>query len=200
MKELDIESFKEYKTCYKEYATCWSSLILSYGKNLDRFPLIREGFAHELNVSREALFSWVIGYDGQAFTIPMQDNNSWSGIQRRFPNGKKCCVQGSKLGIMCSTILDISPEEPLFICEGFTDAISVHDLGFNSIARPHCHFIDGVIDYLNQYEYDWDDIIIIPDNDAVGTEGAKNLAQKIIRNVEYDHLNTFKFSGTKDIR
>ena len=200
MGELNVEPFKEYKIFNTNYATCWRKLVASYVKNLDRFPLLREGLMHELNVSRESLFEWDIGYDGTAFTIPMYTNYVLSGIQRRFPNGKKCCVQGSKLGIILAAYQFYSPEEPLFICEGFTDAISVCDLGFNAIARPHCHFIDGIIEYLNAIEYAWDNIIIVPDNDVVGTEGAKNLHKSIIRNVEHLHIDTFNFSGAKDIR
>jgi len=204
MKLLDLEPLKEYNTHSKNYKVCWSKLIPSYMENLNRLPLLKEGLAHELNIKTHLLSDWLVGYDGQSFTIPMVEAGIYVGVQRRFPNGKKCCVTGSKLGIMENSAYGTYPDEPIFICEGFTDTVAVNDLGFTSIARPHCHFITGVTDYLNYGEegYDecWTNIIIIPDNDTVGVEGANKLLDSIRGDTDYDCLSMFKFSGAKDIR
>ena len=205
MKLLNIEPLKEYNACSSNYRVRWGKLILSYKDNLNRLPLLKEGLAHELNIQTKLLSYWDVGYDGQAFTIPMIENCQWAGVQRRFPDGKKCCITGSKLGVISNNSFGVWKNEPLFICEGFTDAIAVNDLGFNSIARPHCHFVEGVIDYLNygdevEEEEGWNNIIIVPDNDAIGIEGAKHLFDSICINVAYGRIEVFKFSGAKDVR
>jgi len=211
MSLLNIEPLKEYNTHSSNYRVRWGRLITSYKENLNRFPLLREGLVHELNIQTRLLNHWDVGYDGQAFTIPMLEDGQWVGVQRRFPDGKKCCITGSKLGVMGNNSCGVWKNMPLFICEGFTDAIAVGDLGFSSIARPHCHFVEGVIDYLNygdegygdegEEEEEWNNIIIVPDNDAVGIEGANNLLDSIRKNVSfYDRLDMFEFSGAKDVR
>lgn len=180
----------------------WSKLARDYKNKLDSLPLIKLGLANELNINVSTLSQWDVGYDGQAFTIPMFSNGTYNGIQRRFPNGGKCCVEGSKLGIMMSNE-EYYPGDTLFICEGFSDAISVHDLVFTAIARPNCHFTD-MLDFLTDDDDEYDDeeyydIIIIPDNDKVGLDGAKELRQHLDYNIVGD-IRIFEFKGADDIR
>jgi len=97
----------------------------------------------------------------------------------------------------------------LFICEGFSDGISVWDLGFQSIARPHCKYTEGIEVLCNDgILAGVEQIIIIPDNDTVGIAGAEELRDEL-GELYYDNdewgdglvdITIFSFDGAKDIR
>jgi len=102
--------------------------------NLQKRPLLKCDLAKELNISTRSLDDWRVGYDGQGFTIPMfredlmeyAKERGMCGIQRRFSDGTKRCVAGSRLGLMYPQ--DLLDDDYIFICEGFSDGISVWDL------------------------------------------------------------------------
>ena len=200
MGRLNLKEHKVYKNDSK-MRTRWDDLAFSYVKKLNSLPLLKQGLANEFNVDPGLMNKWRVGYDGNAFTIPMYRNytgESVCGIQRRFPNGKKCCVTGSKLGIMYP-IFSYPTDVPLFICEGVSDAICVNDLGYNSVARPHCYFND-----LDEYFGDslWEQVLIIPDNDEVGIKGGHALWDYLVKNhnEQFTELITVEYDGAKDIR
>ena len=61
---------------------------------------VLKDLAQNLGVSIKTLYSFSIGYDGVAFTFPFRNPSGVViGEQRRFPNGMKCCVEGSNLGL-----------------------------------------------------------------------------------------------------
>lgn len=193
-----------YKNNKEHLLTRWKSFSKDCYNNLQKFPLIKLGLAKELNVSTKSLDDWLVGFDGQSFTIPMfrEDlseyarDNGFCGVQRRFPDGSKRCVKGSHLGYMYPYPL-FNYENYIFICEGFSDGISVHDLGLPCMSRPNCNYKDGIIDWLGA----WDDedcvVTIIPDNDDVGMEGARSLHRELD---DYFYCNIFSFNGARDIR
>lgn len=131
-----------------------------------------------LDISMDSALEFLTGWDGTAFTTPMY-NSSFDiiGIHRRFPNGKKCCVEGSQLGLFISCGYKQRCNETLFICEGFSDTVSVYDLGFFAIGKPSAQFGDDyILDFINQNKIE--KVIIIPDNDKteVGFKAAEKLA------------------------
>lgn len=202
MVSLNLSEHESYKDC-NNYKVRWGSLVNDYVNALNRLPLIKTALINSLGVSDSCFALWNIGYDGQAYTIPMMSScEEIDGIQRRFPNSKKCCVTGSKLGMFKSEKW-IESNNPIYICEGFSDTICVEDLGFQAIGRPHCHYIEGIIDYL--YYIDgciegYESIIIIPDNDEVGKSGAGKLFDKIDKQIRCRNLQFFTFEEAKDIR
>jgi len=193
-----------YKNNKANLQTMWMQFTESCHDNLQKFPLLKLGLAKELNVSLKSLDDWLIGYDGNSFTIPMfrEDlpeyyrENGFCGIQRRFSDGSKRCITGSRLGLMYAHQY-IESDGEIFICEGFSDGISVYDLGFNSIARPHCRHTEGIMDFFTDVLEGVDTIIIIPDNDTVGMEGAEKLQNDLDNS--YDCI-LFDYCGAKDIR
>lgn len=205
MNELSLSSCIIYKPDRKNLDTRWQMFNKSCYDNLQRFPLLKLGLAKQLNVSRASLDDWLVGYDGQAFTVPMFREDSgeylreggFCGIQRRFPDGTKRCVAGSCLGLMYSYEHIENDCDSVFICEGFSDGISVYDLGLSSISRPHCHYIEGIGGFFTDVVECFDSLIIIPDNDVVGMEGAKKL-QSILQH-DYDCI-IFSIDGAKDVR
>lgn len=215
MSELKLSEFTVYKNNDHNLLTRWKQFTETCHDNLQKFPLLKLGLAKQLNVSTKSLDDWVVGYDGCSFTIPMfrEDLTEYHlqrgtcGIQRRFPDGTKRCVTGSRLGLMYpyNSIGDYY----MFICEGFSDAISIWDLGFQSIARPHCRHTEGIEELFTESVLaGTNKIIIIPDNDIVGIEGAERLQDELSK-LYYDDgewgeapidCTIFTFSGAKDVR
>ena len=201
MENLNLCEYESYKN-NGNYTIRWGSLVSDYVSNLNRLPLIKTALINSLGVGGSCFCRWSIGYDGQAYTIPMYGiYEDIKGIQRRFPNSKKCCVTGSKLGIFKSEKF-IGCDIPLFICEGFSDTICVEDLGFQVIGRPHRHYVREIVDYLDIIiDYgECSNIVIIPDNDKVGKDGAGELFDKIDKEIRCSDLDLFIFEGAKDIR
>lgn len=192
-----------HKNNSKSLLTRWKLFTESCCDNLKKFPLLKLGLAKELNINIKKLDEWLVGFDGTSFTIPMfrEDlteynlDKGFCGVQRRFPDGTKRCITGSRLGLMYP--YGYIGDYYIFICEGFSDAISVWDLGLQSIARPHCRHTDGIEELFDFVLEEVEEIIIIPDNDTVGREGAEQLQS--ILGVDYD-CRIHYFSGAKDIR
>ncbi len=203
MQRLNLSDLGVYKNNKKDLSTRWQNFSKDCYENLRKFPLLKLGLLKQLNVSTESLDAWRIGYDGVSFIIPMlrEDlggyyyQNGFCGAQRRFSDGTKRCIKGSCLGLMYS--YEDVKDSTVFICEGFSDGISVYDLGLNSIARPHCHYTGGISDFLEEILFTWK-VVIIPDNDVVGIEGA----EKLYKILEQDSscCAIFDFDGAKDIR
>lgn len=195
-----------YKNNKANLQTRWKPFTTSCYDNLQKFPLLKLGLAKELNISTKSLDDWLVGYDGQSFTIPMfrEDlseyyrEHGFCGIQRRFPDGTKRCVTGSRLGLMYAWE-HIEFDGHGFICEGFSDGISVYDLGFNSMTRPHCRYTDGISEFFEDILDGIDRVIIIPDNDIVGREGATKLYEILRWDYDCSILCIFN-NKEKDIR
>ena len=215
MDKLNLSESTVYKNNIKSLHTLWAQHTQSCYVNLQKYPLLKLGLAKELDISTKSLDDWQVGYDGNAFTIPMfredlpeyNRERGFCGIQRRFPDSSKRCVTGSHLGLMYphARISDYY----IFICEGFSDGISVWDLGLQSITRPHCRYIDGIYRFLDEVIGSVERIIIIPDNDTVGREGAEQLQNELdglyYEDEEWEgdeevDITIFSFDGAKDIR
>lgn len=212
MAELNLSDFTIHKNSKDKLQTRWKQFTESCYDNLQKFPLLKLGLAKQLNISTKSLDDWLVGYDNFSFTIPMFRENlteyyrerGYCGVQRRYPDGTKRCITGSRLGLMYpySRVGDYY----VFICEGFSDGISVWDLGFESIARPHCRYTEGIEGLFTEgILTDTEKIIIIPDNDTVGMEGAIEL-QSELSDIYYGEegwpceCDIFTFDGAKDIR
>jgi len=77
-----------------------------------------------------------------------------------------------------------------------------------SIARPHCRHTDGIVEFFNDVGESVEDIVIIPDNDTMGMEGAERLKDEL-SGLYFDddewgdilcECTIFSFNGAKDIR
>jgi hypothetical protein len=106
----------------------------------------------------------------------MRDENcKIIGIRRRFGDGHKRAITGSRNGLFIPA--GLSKDKPLFICEGPTDTAAALDLGFEAIGRPNC---DSKIDMTVRFARGRR-IMIVCDNDPPGREGAKKLAGELIK-------------------
>lgn len=214
MNKLNLSGSTIHKNNKDKLQTRWKQFNESCYDNLQKFPLLKLGLAKQLDISIKSLNDWLVGYDGNAFTIPMfredlleyKREGGFCGIQRRFPDGSKRCVTGSHLGLMypCNYIGDYY----IFICEGFSDAISIWDLGLQSMARPHCRYTDGIEEFFGDGKWGTEHIVIVPDNDTVGKEGATKLQGVLDGMNYYDDegweincdISIFPLDGAKDVR
>ena len=125
-----------------------------------------------LGVSVQGLKRLNTGWDGRAFTFGMSnDFGKIIGIRRRFPNGYKVSVKGSRTGLFIPD--DLLHEGLLLICEGPTDTVAALDLGFDAIGRPNCNC---KIEMTASAVKDYKEIVIVADNDTAGKAGAERLA------------------------
>lgn len=199
-----LSSISVHKNSRDKLQTRWSAFNKSCCDNLKKYPLLKLGLAKELNISTKSLDEWQVGFDGCSFTIPMfrEDlpeyyrENGFCGIQRRFPDGSKRCITSSRLGLMYPYEYILSFGY-IFICEGFSDGISIYDLGLNSLARPYCRHTVGIKNFLDDVLEGIDTVIIVPDNDVVGIEGAEMLQDML--QCDYNCI-VHPFDGAKDIR
>ncbi len=128
--------------------------------------------ATALGVSAASL-NWLnVGWDGKAYTFPMSDDiGNVIGIQRRFPNGRKVSVNGSKTGLFIPS--DLPAESILLICEGSTDTATALDLGYTAFGRPSCNSkVEMTANFARGRA-----VIIVSDNDSVGLTGSQRLAR-----------------------
>jgi len=217
IKDLDIDQYVSYDySKWPQYSIVFYDLVTNYHKELKKFPLISTAFLKDLDISKGMIDCFNIGYDGSAYTIPMYNHyNEVTGIQRRFPNGSKCCVPHSKLGVFKPEHIETLDEEGryipnniVFICEGSSDTLAVSNLGFNAIGRPYCHYD------MEQWKF-WPffgmfpKIVIIPDTDKIGLKSAMKLKQNLIQlsltnpifsDCKPVNIKLLEFTGAKDIR
>lgn len=204
---LDLTPYNAYdlsKTQSAQMMTRWTLYIKDCYRNLERYPLLKLGLAKQLQVSQRSLEHFNIGWNGAAYTIPMMTfsgnyrDGGLCGAIRRFPDGTKKAVYGSNLGWISPQLFDFDyDEEVIYLCEGFSDALILHDLGFTALGRPNCHFVKDIDYLLDKFSGVGPLIVIIPDNDEVGKAGAHKLHDKIPTNME---SRIFEFKGAKDIR
>jgi hypothetical protein len=134
-----------------------------------------ESLSQQLGVSIHSLKRLHTGWDGRAYTFPMRDENmKIIGIRRRFGDGNKKALAGSRNGLFVPT--GLSKDKPLFITEGPTDCATALDLDFDSVGRPNCNSrIDMVVRFVKERN-----AVIIADNDSAGVKGAEKLARKLV--------------------
>jgi len=132
-------------------------------------------------VSDSALEQIETGWDGEAYTFSLRNSDDEiTGIQRRFPSGKKRMVKGSLNGIFIPR-LDwdkLSNKWCLFICEGVSDTATALDMGLPAIGRHNCGTgKDHIIKFCAKKKPQR--IVIVADNDEAGVKGAKLLGREI---------------------
>ncbi len=118
------------------------------------------------------------GWDGEAWTFPFRlPNYDIIGIQRRFPDGFKCAVDGTRNGLF---LTEMEPTSNLFITEGISDMATMLDMGYFTIARPNNDSCNDMIEEYIKYHLPSSSgsrVFIISDNDDAGIKGSEKLAE-----------------------
>jgi len=163
-----------------------------FEKNLDCERLKK--LSEILGVSQASLRRLNVGWDGSAWTFPMRDTHgNVIGIQRRFPDGKKNFLKGSRNGLFVPS--GLASNETLLICEGVSDVGSALDLGFEAIGRASCNTGAEMLSECVRGR----DVVIIGDNDDAGKKGAQVLALKLALYCPSVKI-IFPPEGVKDLR
>lgn len=151
----------------------WNTIYDAYVKNVDMPQL--QALAISLGVNLGSLIQLGIGWDGEAWTFPVQDADlEIVGIMRRWNSGHKKFVRGSHSGLYVPQFF--RPDlPPVVICEGLSDTAAALDMKLNAIGRMNCQTGEDELKALIQVE----DIIIVADNDPAGIRGAADLQREI---------------------
>lgn len=155
----------------------------------------------ELGVEPDALRALGVGWNAsrRAFSFPMREpNGNICGIRYRARNGSKFSERGSREGLF------FQPDETvcqyLAVVEGASDAAAMWSIGFRSvIGRASCHGnIEQVTSLCRRGRFN--QVVIIPDSDAVGWLGAKKLSDALL-GLSRIESELFQLpDGVKDVR
>lgn len=165
-----------------------------------------QALADTLRVPVDALDALPIGWDGQAWTFDEWDaNGSRIGVARRFPNGRKVMVKGSRRGLTLPTDWRNKPG-PVLILEGASDAIAGTYAGLCCIGRPsNCGGSKLLAELLSDWPTDRG-IIVVGERDEKdnGTWPGRDGAASVARNLTAALGSRVPFvlppSGVKDVR
>lgn len=155
---------------------------------------------YKWDICMDILYDLCIGDDGEAATIPMcNEDGEVVGIQRQFPDGKKCCIEGSQLGLFVPYWYP-KDFDHMFITEGCSDCASIMDLGFFAIGRASAGTcIDMTVKWVKKNCPNVQ-IIIVADNDKPGITAAKELHEAFYENEIPKHEFKIVSFESKDIR
>lgn len=159
-------------------------------------------FAAELGVGLASLTAFGVGWAAvyPAWSFPMTDptTDRVTGIRLRPPVGKKFSVTGGKESLFTPDA-SAPADEMLLVCEGATDAIAAHTIGFpNAVGRPSC---TGGTAYLVALvrRHKPAGVVVVGDNDEPGMRGAEALACKLTLHSRDVRVITPP-AGVKDLR
>lgn len=140
-----------------------------------------------------SLKAFGVGWSGKhmAWTIPSLNPllGVPTGIQLRRLDGSKLSVKGSRYALYSPR--QEYPDTTLLVCEGASDALAAHSLGFGLVAGRHnCRSGIEYIVHLARTRKPTR-VVIVADNDGngVGLEGAMQLAEKLA----YHHKDVVVF-------
>jgi hypothetical protein len=133
--------------------------------------------AGSLDVTPRSLRRLGVGSSAGGFTFPMRDEQlNIIGIRRRFDNGRKNSIKGSKNGLFIPRGIENATK--LVICEGPTDCAAALDLGWAAIGRPNCNSkVAMTVRYVRRRP-----VVIIADRDHAGIRGARKLTDALVQN------------------
>jgi len=159
-----------------------------------------EFLSERWNVCPDILYDLGIGFDGEAAIIPMYNELGRKvGIQRQFPDGKKCCIEGSQLGLFIPFLY--GEVEKLFITEGCSDCACILDLGFHAIGRASAGTCQDMAVKWVESNIDISvPVFTIADNDEAGIKAAKSLGYDIYIPEQKDIRKEIKVKGKETIK
>lgn len=154
----------------------FSMLAQKYRNNMETRR--KEQLARELGVTANALTCLGVGWDGEAFTFPMQDAGGIVvGIRRRFADGRKLSVKGGHEGCFVPFGVPGDLATSIVVCEGPSDTAALLDLRYEVIGRPSCTGGTEIVKRLARKM----DVVIVADDDEPGIRGAERLARALKR-------------------
>jgi len=204
---IQIEAKPSGTSCQKKKKVVdWNTLQDKYWHR-GYAELNRAFLASDWKVSINIMYHLGVGWDDEAWTFPMRNElYQIIGIQKRYLNGRKICMNGSKLGLFI-------PNQPLqsdalLITEGVSDTAVALNLGFAAIGRPSCNTGSRLIARWLQkhniwyekrklWRSKWKKIVIVSDNGNDNErEGAIKLRNYLTKHWKIDMI----IPEAKDLR
>lgn len=129
-----------------------------------------------------------LGVRGSRYVFPERDDLLRPvGVAYRRLNGKKTCHKGSTRGLTIP-VVERGFGGALYVAEGATDAMALHQLHVRAIGRPAAVPSARVFDWLTAYltRHGDEGVVIVGDNDPpdekgrrVGRDAARELAERL---------------------
>lgn len=173
LKKLSKKKARRKKSKSLNWYSLWADYLATYDT--------LEPLVSQWDVDIGVLRSYGVGWDGQAWTIPMK--NAYEkiiGIQKRFPDGSKCCVEESQLGLFIPIQYQIFNQRPqLIITEGFSDCVIAAECGYFAVGKPCAGIGDEmVLEFVINHSIA--SIYITADNNLPGIEYSRILQKKLL--------------------
>lgn len=133
--------------------------------------------ARDLGVSEVALERLWTGVEGKAIVFPMRNGKfDVIGLRKRWPDGGKSSVRGSKNGVFVAS--NLTAGGTLYVTEGPTDTAALLTLHLPAIGRPSCNGGIKIVDELVQTLRP-NRVVIVADADQPGQDGAHGLGAAV---------------------
>ena len=176
----------------------WDVLQKYYLASIEKFGY---SLAEQWIIKSEILKDFGVGRDKNSWTIPMFDSDfKICGIQKRYDDGTKKMVRGTRSGLFISNRfknLRVAPKG-LVICEGFSDTAIAANLGYTAIGRASCsQGVGFLVNILSKCETKY--VKLIQDNDYAGEMGTK-LLEKSLTKEGVECIIVKMPDGIKDLR
>jgi hypothetical protein len=153
----------------------WKSLQQTYKIQLSTY-----GQYPSIGFARDTYDQYFCGWNGKGWTFPVWDDKlSISGMQVRYPDGTKCSVTGTRIGVFVPRCIDAAKRSILCITEGLTDAMVSTEFGIPAIGKWNCDSTHEIVLSLILDKIKPSRIIMVSDNDDPGKQGAKELYKMI---------------------
>lgn len=148
----------------------WQALNVCYQSAIRPALLAEE--CQSLGISVKTWRAFGVGWDGEAWTMPMYDGDGrMIGIHRRT-KPQKCCVHGSHLGLFVPSGLNGC--DMLLAPEGASDAACLLDLGYAVVGRPNSSARGNWLIAWCQ-AHGVKQLVLVADNDEAGQRGAADI-------------------------
>ena len=179
-KLVDTMAKKKVKNLRERPSIKWHERTVRFlVTKLDENFVYLKKLADDWNIDVETLFSYYVGIfedwsdHHKSYTIPMRnEHKEIIGIQSRYLDGSKSCIEGSQLGLFIPHIL--IENRRVVICEGFSDAAVVTDLGFFGAGLPSAsvghEMMKTFLDTAGVKK-----VTIVADNDSAGKKSAEKM-------------------------
>ena len=137
-----------------------------------------------------------VGVHDNSWTFPMWNyEGACIGIRKRGFIGGKWSQKESRSGVFRSRIHDLQNSDWLLICEGETDCMVAHELGFKAIGLPGARQAAKMISRFCLGQK----VVIVSDNDEIGIQASMGLRGKL-KESGFDVCMIRPPSSFKDLR
>ena len=150
----------------------------------DNMPASRRAYWHSRGLTDQTISEFMLGFDGQRYTIPSLYRLQPFGVKRRKAadiddgiDAKYTSIYGSRVGIFNSDTL--LGAEYVVICEGEIDAMLLHQSGIRAVSST-----GGAGSWRDKWAQHFTHIqrvFVLYDNDEAGRKGARTIQASIRR-------------------